>query len=201
MPKPEVSPEVVLEDREPSSAFALEGGRARRYTGHAIIGRIPVLGPRMQEEVKKAYQLKWGAEQGIVEVTHAMQSLMSQDARVPTARVKAIGDDTDFEVFALSRMHRDGGRRFSDVTDTMMHITSPAGHVTHLQSKVREVPSEKNAEDLVEPKVEVAVINESGQFAIEEYSFPEQQEFAQVVHKATTALIERSQLVTPVRRA
>jgi len=188
MPKPEVSTEVILEDEEPSSALTLQAERVARRLG-GILSHVPVIGPNTGEDQPTPDQLKHQATNDVIQMTHALREQMDKNAATPSARV--ITDGTaPFDVFVLAQAN-DTQKR--EVTDSIMHIKSKSGHKTHLQLVAKEAPREWPEPDLIAPEVEIKIANEAGQFAMDEYNLAEQQELAQVVHEATTVVVEQAQ--------
>lgn len=181
--KPEASTEVVFGEEEPSS---IRTKRIARQVA-TLLSRVPLIGPAEPRADKTTYELERDTTKDAVQLTHTLRDLMSKETK--KAEVKFKSEDNPYKVFAMAQAIDDPNLK---VTDTAMHITSKAGTRTHLQITTREVPPEKNAFDLIPPEATITISNGQDRFSIDDYAPVEQQEFAHIVRRATSAIIEEA---------
>lgn len=198
MRKPEVSSGVVFAEEDPDSGIAQRAGRAAREAGSAIMSRAPFIGPDPCEEASRTYELKCNTTEDAVVLTHALRDLIDDEQKVDGALVKLKSvDDERYGVLAVAQIEDDPEHN-KEVTNTFIHVTSPTGLKTHLGIEAEEFPLEPGEQEPEAPKVKVFIANENGKFGIEDYGPEGQQQFAHLVHKATTDLVEHGQPTTPV---
>ncbi len=181
MSKPEVSNGVVYEIEEPRPRAVVEAERGlRRFSG--LLNHMPGVHLDITPE-QSPYQLGRKINDDAVTISHALRKRAGEDVLKTGAMIETAG--YPYELTARAQVLDDESRK---VTRAQLDITSEAGNETRLQIRTTEIPTEYNHEELVEPKADVWVVEGQDAYGFDDYAPLEQQDLADVVHRAAAAI-------------